>query len=67
MTPWTRKSQYHLIGPDGWSVALVHVDGVKHYELWECRGWNDYHCHARCSSADEAKQRYEEITSGSLV
>lgn len=64
MIIWNRKSNQHLVGPDGWSIAKVSIDGVKRYELWECRGWNDYHCHARCRSADEAKQRYKEIKNG---
>lgn len=62
MTTWTRKSMFHLVGPEGWSIARVNVDGVASYELWETRSWNDHHCHARCTTADECKQRYEEIS-----
>lgn len=67
MTTWTRKSIYHLAGPEGWSICRVNYYGKAHYELWETRGWNDYHCHARRDSADECKQRYEEIANDGLV
>ena len=64
MTIWTRKSIYHMAGPDGWSICRVNVCGVKSYELWETRGWNDSTCHGRFDSVDEAKQLFEQLLEG---
>lgn len=65
MTAWTRKSMYHLVGPDGWSICRVHIGKEAFYELWQVgKERFDMKCHHRATTADACKQRYEEITNG---
>lgn len=52
---WKKRNDYY-IECEGWTIAKLKVNNVTKYALWQGNKNNGYF-----DSADEAKQRYEEL------
>jgi hypothetical protein len=61
MTIWRRGSDYHLTGPEDWTICWVSIEGQVQYELWDGSPFRGGQCRARCDSEVGAKAVFGEL------